>query len=85
MIFLEKKMNNSLTNKPKFVEAQKVYFRINDKITGIGKIRGLASENIIDMWIVEIIEAKGIDVKTYEWSCTVMPHTLLTPVDENNN
>lgn len=76
----EASLMDKLINHPHFKEGEKVSFRINDTVSGIGKIRGLASQNIIDTWIVEVIDANGIDSNVYGYSCIVVPHTLIVPL-----
>lgn len=61
--------------KPVYYEGQEVLFDLDGTVKGWGIIRGRgAAENIVDMWIVEIKQASGIDRKVYPWSCLVMPH-----------
>ncbi len=66
--------------KPVFKEGERVGFKLNDEIIGMGRIRGKASEHVIDTWIIEVETSRGIDNATYPWSCIVVPHTLITPV-----
>jgi len=65
--------------KPFFAEGQKVTFDFGT-MKGTGVIRGLASRHIIDMWIVEIKTAEGLDRDYYPWSCIVMQHNIITPI-----
>lgn len=44
---------------------------------GSGVIVGIASEGLIDMWIVRVAEGSSIDPKVYPYTCIVVPHTLL--------
>ncbi len=66
--------------KPVFAEGQVVDFNLDGKMTGIGRIRGCASEHIIDFWIVEVDSCSGVNPKLYPWSCISVPHPHIKPV-----
>lgn len=65
--------------KPIYHEGLEVLFEVGET-KGRGVIRGLAFSGAIDIWIVEILDAVGIDTALYPWSCMCFPHTQLTPV-----
>jgi len=64
--------------KPVYTEGQEVHFDFGTGVKGKGRIRGQASQHLIDFWIVEVTEAEGIDKNLYPWSCISCPHTLIT-------
>jgi len=59
--------------KPVYGEGTPVVFELGP-VRGQGRIRGLSSSGLIDFWIVEVAQAKGIDKAVYPWSCLVVPH-----------
>ena len=62
--------------KPQYAEGQAVAFE-DGALKGRGRIRGLASSGrLIDMWIVQIDEAQGLD-EDYKWSSIALPHGCL--------
>lgn len=62
--------------KPFYADGQEVTFDMGT-VKGTGVVRGLASRHIIDMWIVEVKTAVGLDRDFYPWSCIVMPHGMI--------
>lgn len=67
--------------KPKFTHNQRVAFDFGNGISGIGWIKGLAFEHIIDGWIVQIEEiAYPTGTPPYPWSCVVVNHPMLKPI-----
>ena len=70
---------------PEFTEGQVVAFDYDGKVKGTGRIRGLISRGIIDMWIIEVTEVTGIDKTVYPWSCIAVAHPSLkaTPKEES--
>jgi len=74
-------MATDITGKEKqvYAEGTEVTFNLNGITKGRGKVRGLASEGLIDLWIVQFDPEKseGIDPTKYPWSCIVVPHTLM--------
>lgn len=75
--------------KPVYAEGQKVFFDVDGVLKGTGRIRGRASEHLIDFWIVEVEVGCGIDRNQYPWSCITVPHTLIralgdTPTTEES-
>ena len=68
---------DKLATHPVFEEGDEVNFNITPDIYGSGLIRGKAINDVVDLWIVEVKEACGIDEKTYKYSCICVPHTLL--------
>ena len=70
--------------KPQYAEGQEVSFE-DGTLKGHGLIRGLAFSNtLLDVWIVEVVEAHGME-ENYTWSCITLPHSCLSrrdaPVD----
>ena len=67
--------------KPLYAEGQAVAFE-EGTLKGHGRIRGLASSNtLLDMWIVEIVEAQGLE-ESYPWSHIALPHGCLRALPE---
>jgi hypothetical protein len=62
--------------KPTFTEGEEVLFDAGS-FKGRGRIRGLSVQHIIDIWIVEVIEATGYDKAMYPWSCVTIPGSCL--------
>lgn len=62
-----------------YAEGAPVTFDLNGVVKGSGRVRGLSSGGLLDMWIVEVTHAEGIDKALYPWSCLVVPHTLMKP------
>lgn len=65
--------------KPTFTEGDRVSVALpTDELRGT--IRGLASENIIDLWIVEIDEddRTTLTKQGYFFSCIAAPGSILT-------
>jgi hypothetical protein len=62
--------------KPDFTEGELVTFDAGD-FKGTGRIRGLSQRHIIDVWIVEVVEATGWNKENYPWSCVTIPHTCI--------
>lgn len=61
--------------KPYFSEGAHVYYALAPGVQGTGRIRGLASQNVIDIWLVE--RDLIADASVYPWSVITVPHTLL--------
>lgn len=61
--------------KPYFPEGTRVSYNLGVDISGVGTIRGLVMQHVIDIWIVERSEVQDPDV--YPYSCITVPHTLL--------
>ena len=72
-------MNHSM-----YSEGQAVEFDFGTT-RGKGRIRGLVSNHILDVWIVEVTESVGIDKTVYPWSCIAVAHPSLkaTPKEES--
>jgi len=66
--------------KPCYVDGQPVMFTMGP-VSGTGVICGLASRHLLDMWIVKVTTALGVDKETYPWSCLVVPHNGITPIE----
>jgi hypothetical protein len=76
MAFLKKRRH--LEGKHYFAEGVEVRFDMGPGMRGRGRIRGLASEGLIDMWIVEVEWRDDFDTTTYPWSSIVVPYTALS-------
>lgn len=68
--------------KPYYREGTPVFYQLAPGVMGTGQIRGLASQNVIDMWIVErdhssYTEQELNSPSVYPWSAIVVPHTAL--------
>jgi hypothetical protein len=68
-------------DKPRYAEGQPVAFDFGNGTSGTGKIRGLAFSHLVDGWIVEVEDFTGIDPIAYPWSCIVVTHPQLKPVE----
>jgi len=73
----EQQLDLSGKIKPFYADGKKVNFDLGT-VKGTGKIRGLSSRHLVDMWIVEIETAEGLDKSYYPWSCMVIQHTALS-------
>lgn len=62
--------------KPVYYEGQEVLFDVDDSLKGLGVIRGLSSQGLLDFWIVEITTSL-LDRALYPWSCVVIAHPQL--------
>jgi hypothetical protein len=62
---------------PKFHEGQEVEFNYDGVVKGWGHIRGLASQGVIDVWIVEVKEVQNLNKEVYPWSCIAVSHPSL--------
>ena len=69
------------SEKPSFKEGQRVFFDLDGKTKGYGRIRGLATTGLLDFWIVEMDMVVGVDRSTYPWSCITIPHSRITVKD----
>lgn len=61
--------------KPYFREGTPVHYDVAPGVNGTGRIRGLASQHVVDIWLVErdLIQ----DPSQYPWSTIAVPHTCL--------
>lgn len=75
----EHKEHIEFLNKPDFKEGDRVTFTLPGT-EGTGTIRGLVSENIVDIWIVETDEP--FPEYMYSYSCFAIPHVYLKKLDE---
>jgi hypothetical protein len=72
---------NILADHPVYREGQRVTFDFGG-IIGTGRVCGLASNGLVDQWVVKVDTAAGIDKSVYPWSCIVVLHPALRPFDE---
>lgn len=66
-------------NKPNFKYNETVSFDTggDQAIKGKGLILGRASEGVIDIWIIGVIQS-NIDSEDYPYTAIALPHTLIT-------
>lgn len=65
-----------------YAEGDEVTFDMNGIVKGTGRVRGLATNALIDIWVVEYdpTNSAGIDPAVYPWSCIAVPHTLMKKI-----
>lgn len=61
--------------KPYFPPNSKVAFQVGEAY-GFGEVVGLASQDVIDMWLVNVTYS-NIDKNVYPWPVLRIPHTLM--------